>query len=117
MPISGKRKWGVPFGHRAPLRAVSPLCDINISSSVCNNNRKVSVLANNNKCGLSKIVVAAVRSQGAVVKGGLGDRGVDVMMDSGSSISLVMESFVKNSSQSQPPPGLKLISAAGEPIP
>ena len=82
MPISGKRKWGVPFGHQAPLRTVSSLCDINISSSVHNNSHKVSVLANNsNKCGLSNIVVAAVRSQGAVIKGGLGDRGVDVMMD------------------------------------
>ena len=106
MPISGKRKWGVPFGHRAPLRAVSPLCDINISSSVCNNNRKVSVLANNNKCGLSKIVVAAVRSQGAVVKGGLGDRGVDVMMDSGSSISLVMESLLKTVPKASHPQAL-----------
>ena len=72
-----------------------------------NNNRKVSVLANNNnKCGLSNIVVAAVRSQGAVIKGGLGDRGVDVMMDSGSSISLAMESFVKTVPKASHPQAL-----------
>jgi len=40
-------------------------------------------------------------------KGGLGDMFVDAMMDLGSSISLIIKSFVKNS-YSQPPPGLKL---------
>ena len=38
------------------------------------------------------------------------------MMDSGSSISLIMESFAKNYNH-QPPTDLNLISAAGEPIP
>ena len=41
---------------------------------------------------------------------------VDVMMNSESSISLIMESFAKNYNH-QPPADLKLISAAGEPIP
>ena len=81
--------------------------------------RDVSVLSNS-KCDIpvSNVVVAAVRSQGAVIKGKLGNVCVDVMMDSGSSISLVMESFAKNYYQHQAPPmGLKLVSAAGEPIP
>jgi len=39
------------------------------------------------------------------------------MMDSGSSISFIMKSFVKNNNYSQLPLGLKLISAAGEAIP
>ena len=39
------------------------------------------------------------------------------MMDSGSSISLMMESFAKNYRNQAAPKGLKLVSAAGEPIP
>ena len=35
------------------------------------------------------IVVAVVRSQGAIVKGQLGNTRVEVMLDSGSSISLI----------------------------
>ena len=38
-------------------------------------------------------------------------------MDSGSSISLMMESFAKNCQNQAAPKGLKLVSAAGEPIP
>jgi len=42
---------------------------------------------------------------------------VEVMMDSGSSISIIMESFTKRSYQNQAAPkGLKLVSAAGTPI-
>ena len=41
---------------------------------------------------------------------------VDVMMDSGSSISLIMKSFTNNCSH-QTPTDLILISAVGEPIP
>ena len=42
---------------------------------------------------------------------------VEVMLDSGSSISLIMESFINSSYQIQPAAkGLKLVSAAGEPI-
>ena len=39
---------------------------------------------------------------------------VEVMMDSGSSISLMMESFAKNYQNQAAPKGLKLVSAAGE---
>jgi len=37
-------------------------------------------------------LAAAVQSQGAVIKGEIGNMCVDIMMDSGSSISLIMES-------------------------
>ena len=91
----------VTLVHRLPT-------SVGLAQARPNNNRKVSVLANNNnnKCGLSNIVVAAVQSQGAVIKGGLGDRGVDVMMDSGSSISLVMESLLKTVPKASHPQAL-----------
>ena len=42
---------------------------------------------------------------------------VEIVMDSGSSISLIMENYVKSSYQNQAAPnGLKLVSAAEEPI-
>ena len=50
----------------------------------------------NYNCGIPNVVVAAVKSQGAIVKGELGGLCVEVMMDPGSSISLMMESFAKN---------------------
>ena len=50
----------------------------------------------NYNCGIPNVVVAAVKSQGAIVKGELGGLCVKVMMVSGSSISLMMESFAKN---------------------
>ena len=66
---------------------------------------------------MPNVVVAAVRSQGAIVNGQLGNTHVDVMLDSGSSISLTMESFTNSSYQNWPAPqGLKLVSAAGVPI-
>ena len=49
--------------------------------------------------------------------GELGNVCVEVMMDSGSSISLMMESFAKNYQNQAALKGLKLVSAAGEPIP
>ena len=111
MPISGKWKWGIPFGHWVPLRIVSPVCDdINNSTSVHNFNHNVSVLANSNKWGLSNNVVAAVQSQGTVIIGGLGDR---CMMDSGSLILLGTESFVEKCSQCQSPQALSWYQQQG----
>ena len=98
MPF-GKWGRGALIGHGAPSTTVSP-------SSVHNCN-----------CGTPNVVVAAVRSQGAIVKGELGNVCVEVMMDSGSSISLMMESFAKNYQNQAAPKGLKLVSAAKEPIP
>ena len=71
----------------------------------------------NYNCEIPNVVVAAVKSQGAIVKGELGGLCVEVMMDSGSSISLMMESFAKNYENRSTIKGLKLVSAAGEPIP
>ena len=63
------------------------------------------------------VVVAVVRSQGAIVKGQLGNTCVEVMLDSGSSISLIKESLINGYCVNQDPlEGLNLVSAAGEPI-
>ena len=98
MPF-GKRERGASIGLGAPPTTLSPS------------------LMHNNNCGIPNIVVAAVKSQGAIVKGDLGGLCVKVMMDSGSSISLMMESFAKNYEIPSSITGLKLVSAAGEPIP
>ena len=63
------------------------------------------------------VVVAVARSQGAIVKGQLGNTCVEVMLDSGSSISLIKESLINGYCMNEDPPeGLNLVSAAGEPI-
>ena len=62
------------------------------------------------------VVVAVVRSQGAIVKGQLGNACVEVMLDSRSSIS-IKESLINGYCVNQDPlEGLNLVSAAGEPI-
>ena len=71
-------------------------------------------------CDVSKLIIAAVRSQGAVVKGKLGSKTTEIMMDSGSSISLVIEGLVKDLPHDQNnalPQNIQLVSAAGDPIP
>ena len=98
MPF-GKRARGVPHGLGAPLKIVSPSCY---------------------NCDVSKLIIAAVRSQGAVVKGGIGSKTTEIMMDSGSSISLVIESLVSDlpyDPSNSLHQGVQLVSAAGDPIP
>ena len=63
------------------------------------------------------LVVAVVRSQDLIVKGQLGNTCIEVMLDSGSSISLIKESLINGYCVNQDPPeGLNPVSAAGEPI-
>ena len=95
----GKWERGASIGMGAPQTTVSPSC-----------------VRSFNRCGIPNVVVAAVRSQGAIVSGQLGNMCVEVMLDSGSSISLLW-SFINSSYQIKPAAkGLKLVSAAGEPI-
>ena len=97
--LFGKQERGTSIGPGVPPKAVSPSC------------------VHSSNCGVPNVVVAAVRSQGAIVQGKLGNMCVEIMMDSGSSISLIMENYVKSSYQNQAAPNtLKLVSAAGEPI-
>ena len=72
-----------------PLNTVSPICDV------------------------SKLIIAAVRSQGSIVKGKLGTNTTEIMMDPGSSISLVIESLAKGLPYDQIPQGVQLVSAFG----
>ena len=65
----------------------------------------------------SSVVVAAVRTQGSIINGVIENRVVEIMVDSGSSVSLVRENLVTpNHKLAKPPQGLQLVSAAGEPI-
>ena len=65
------------------------------------------------------VVTAAVQSSAAVLRGIVGSREVEMMLDSGSTISLIQESVatglpaVKQLASNE----LQLVSAAGEPIP
>ena len=66
---------------------------------------------------MSKLIIAAVRSQGSIVKGTLGANTTEIMLDSGSSISLVIESLAKDLPYDQMFQGVQLVSASGDPIP
>ena len=68
---------------------------------------------------VSNVVVAAVRPSAAVLKGRLGDTEVDILLDSGSTVSLVQNSILARTlGVKQLKPGdLQLVSAAGEPMP
>ena len=60
------------------------------------------------------VVVAAVKSNAAITRGMLGKTEVDVMLDSGSSISLIQESIAMELSveRTPPPVGLTLVSSS-----
>jgi len=64
------------------------------------------------------VVVAAVRSSAAVIKEFLAQKEVDMMVDSGSSVSLIEESVARAhvTKTEVPPKGLQLISAEGKEI-
>ena len=90
----GKRQRGASEGAETPQEPVSPP---NVVS----------------------VVVAAIKSNAAITRGMLGKTEVDVMLDSGSSISLIQESIAMELSvkRTPPPVGLTLVSAAGDDIP
>ena len=64
-------------------------------------------------------VLVAIRSSAAVVKGELGQVAVDMMLDSGSSVSLVQRDILDKSQgfRQIAPQEFQLVSAAGERIP
>ena len=93
--LTGKRVRGSCNGQQASQQPVSPN-NINI------------------------ITVASVKSQAAVLTGTLGGIRSEMMLDSGSAVSLVRQSLVtqlKKAVKLQPVPLLKLITASGEPLP
>ena len=63
---------------------------------------------------VSSLVVAAIRTQGSGV---IANKVVEVMIDSGSSISLVRGSLTSDHKLDTAPRDQQLVSAAGEPIP
>ena len=65
---------------------------------------------------INSLVVAAIRTQGSIITGVLENKLVEIMIDSGSSISLVRGSLTTGQKLNAAPQGLQLVSAAGEPI-
>ena len=65
------------------------------------------------------VVVAALKSNAAITRGMVGKMEVDIMLDSGSSVSLIQEGVVTDflGEKTPSPVGLTLVSAAGEDIP
>ena len=65
------------------------------------------------------VVVAALKSNAAITHGMVGKMEVDIMLDSGSSVSLIQEGVVTDflGEKTPSPVGLTLVSAAGEDIP
>ena len=90
----GKQERGVPSGPGTPRAQVSPP-------------------------SVSNVVAPAVRPSAVVLKGRLGDIEVDILLDSGSTVSLVRSSILPRTlGVNQLKPGdLQLVSAAGEPMP
>ena len=90
----GKRERGVPSGPGTPRAQVSPP-------------------------SVSNVVVAAVQPSAAVLKGRLGHIKVDILLDSGSTVSLVRNSILPRTLGVKllKPGDLQLVSAAGEPMP
>ena len=73
----------------------------------------------NNLCSrkINSLVVAAIRTQGSIITGVVENKVVEIMIDSGSSISLVRGNLITGHKPNAAPQGLLLVSAAGEPIP
>jgi len=70
------------------------------------------------------ITVATVRTSASIVTGELAGRLVEMMLDSGSAVSLIMRTEIitcgdkiTTLTRPPPPPPLKLITASGEPLP
>ena len=63
---------------------------------------------------VSSLVVATIKTQGSGV---IANKVVEIMIDSGSSISLVRGSLTSDHKLNTAPQDLQLVSAAGEPIP
>ena len=93
---AGKRKRGTKFGPWASPDVLGPFKDV-----------------------AADVVIAAVRSNTAIVRGQLGSVDMDMMLDSGSSVSLVQKDGLSEVSGvcAAASRELRLVTAAGETIP
>ena len=91
----GKRQRGVQDGPRTSPKTIGPPHTV------------------------SSVVVAAVKSSAAVVLGRLGGKVVEMMLDSGSSVSLVQQDVLQgvDGIVEIPPQEMRLVTAAGDHIP
>ena len=92
--LVGKWQRGASEGAETPRKPISPM---NVVS----------------------VVVAALKSNAAITHGMVGKMEVDIMLDSGSSVSLIQEGVATDflGEKTPSPVGLTLVSAAGEDIP
>ena len=63
------------------------------------------------------VVVAAIRAQGSIITGVVDNKLVEIMIDSGLSVSLVRGNLTTDHKLNATPQELQLVSAAREPIP
>ena len=66
---------------------------------------------------VNSLVVAAIRTQGSIITRVIANKVVEIMIDSGSSVSLVRGSLTSYHKLNAVPRDLQLVSAAGESIP
>ena len=93
--VSGKRAGGVCTGQQASP-PISPTADV------------------------MTVTVAVVKCQATIVKGVLGGVAVDIMLDSGSSVSLVrcdLLSNMKNVIEAPQAKSIHLVTASGDQLP
>ena len=91
---SGKRAWGACIGQQVPPSTVSPQ-DVNV------------------------ITVAAVKTKAATILGKIGGSAVEMMLDSGSSVSLIRRDVIaglQGIRKIPESPSLRLVTASGEPL-
>ena len=66
---------------------------------------------------VSSLVLAGITTQGCIITGIIANKVVEIMIDLGSSISLVGENLTSDHNLKAAPRNLQLVSAAGKPIP
>ena len=98
--MSGKRQRGVCEGQQTPLSPIGP----DTHSIQCSD----------------IVTIAAIKSKLAVIPGKLGNAAVEIMLDSGSSVSLVQQQVLSLAcgwTSTKPPKCLQLVTASGEVLP
>ena len=98
---SGKRQWGACTGQQASLPVKSPAENPNLQND-------------------NVITIAAVKSTATVIKGTFGGVVVEVMLDSGSSVSLVQLDVLQgacNVIQVTTARSVQLVTASGDKLP
>ena len=99
--LPGKWTRDTSYGLGAPLKTESFLCNHDAHSLYYSHD-------------VNSLVVATTRTQRSIITGVVENKLVEIMIDSGSSISLFRGNLITNHKLNTAPQWLQLVSAAGE---